>query len=80
MKNVVEDGFSVFRLIRNQACLRDGDHIPALILTCNKMYVCMCVYIYIYIKVKCSRYRSGVAQRVGRDTALLFHDRGTIRG
>ena len=26
------------------------------------------------------RYRPGVAQRVGRVTALLFHDRGTRRG
>jgi len=25
-------------------------------------------------KVKCSRYRPGVAQRVGRNIALLFHD------
>jgi len=31
-------------------------------------------------KVKWSRYRSGVAQRVGRCTALLLHDRGTRRG
>ena len=31
------------------------------------------------VKVKWSRYRSGVAQRVGRDIALLFHDRGTRR-
>ena len=31
-------------------------------------------------KVKWSRYRPGVAQRVGRDIALLFHDRGTGRG
>ena len=30
-------------------------------------------------KVKWSRYRSGVAQRVGRGIALLFHDRGTRR-
>ena len=30
-------------------------------------------------KVKCSRYRPGVAQRVGRGIALLFHDRGTRR-
>jgi len=40
------------------------------------------IYIYIYIhkvKVKFSRYRSGVAQRLGRDIALLFHDRGTRR-
>jgi len=31
-------------------------------------------------KVKCPRYRPGVAQRVGRGIALLFHDRGTRRG
>jgi hypothetical protein len=30
-------------------------------------------------KVKCSRYRPGMAQRVGRGIALLFHDRGTRR-
>jgi len=33
--------------------------------------LCMCV---------CSRYMPGVAQRVGRGIALLFHDRGTRRG
>jgi len=33
-----------------------------------------------YQKLKWSRKRPGVAQRVGRSTALLFHDRGTIRG
>ena len=27
-----------------------------------------------------SRYKPGVAQRVGRGIALLFHDRGNIRG
>ena len=32
------------------------------------------------VKVKWSRYRPGVAQRVGRGVALLFHDRGTRRG
>ena len=40
----------------------------------------MYIYIYIYIKVKWSRYRPGVAQRVGRGIALLFHDRGTRMG
>ena len=30
-------------------------------------------------KVKCSRYRPGVAQRVGIGIAVLFHDRGTRR-
>ena len=42
------------------------------------------IYIYIYThtqkKVKCSRYRPGVAQRVGTGIALLFHDRSTRRG
>jgi len=31
-------------------------------------------------KLKWSRYRPGVAQRVGSGIALLFHDRGTRRG
>ena len=31
-------------------------------------------------KIKWSRYRPGVAQRVGRGIAVLFHDRGTRRG
>jgi len=31
-------------------------------------------------KGKSSRYRPGVAQRVGRGIALHFHDRGTRRG
>jgi len=31
-------------------------------------------------KVKRSHYRPGVAQRLGRGIALLFHDRGTRRG
>ena len=47
--------------------------------------MCVCIYIYIYIyiykvKMKCSNYRPGVAQRVGRGLALLFHDRGARRG
>ena len=33
-----------------------------------------------YKEVTFSRYRPGVAQRVGRGIALLFHDRGTRRG
>jgi len=40
----------------------------------------MFIYIYIKVKIRCSRYRPGVAQRVGTGIALLFHDRGTRRG
>jgi len=43
-------------------------------------YIIFTIYIYIKVKVKRSRYRPGVAQRVGRGIALLFHDRGTRRG
>ena len=35
---------------------------------------------WISVKVKWSRYRPGVAQRVGRGIALLFHDCGSRRG
>ena len=31
-------------------------------------------------KLKFSRYRPGVAQRVGRGIAILFHDHGTRKG
>jgi hypothetical protein len=34
----------------------------------------------IKVKVKWSRYRPGVAQRVGRGIALLYHDSSTRRG
>ena len=43
-------------------------------------YACMPTPTYIPRKmVKWSRYSPGVAQRVGRGIALLFHDRGTRR-
>jgi len=40
----------------------------------NKTYINTCK------NIMWSRYRPGVAQRVGRGIALLFHDRGTRRG
>jgi len=36
--------------------------------------------VQVKVNVKLSRYRPGVAQRVGRGIAVLFHDRGTRRG
>ena len=41
--------------------------------------LCIFNYSVIKVQVKWSRYRPGVAQRVGRGIALLFHDRGTRR-
>ena len=41
------------------------------------------LYVIIHVinkKLKWSRYRPGVAQRVGRGIALLYHDRSTRRG
>jgi len=37
------------------------------------------IFDFVKKKVKCSRYRPGVAQRVGRGIALLFHDCSTRR-
>ena len=45
----------------------------------NGYFTCRPIYSY-EVKVKWSRYRVGVAQKVGRGIALLLHDRGTIRG
>ena len=51
------------------------------LLTRNKLpAVKHCPIWHVKVKVKCSRYRPGVAQRVGRGIALLFHDRDTRRG
>jgi len=43
-------------------------------------YIYIYIYIYIGIKLKWSRFRPGVAQRIGRGLSLLFHDRGTRIG
>jgi len=44
------------------------------------LYLDACLSTIIKLKIKWSHYRPGVAQRVGRGIALLFHDRGTRRG
>ena len=57
----------------------------------GEMKVYFCIIIFLFFtgqyeyhitvkKVKGSRYRPGVAQRVGRVIAVLFHDCGTRRG
>jgi len=47
----------------------------------NSSYKWVMLKIMIFnLNVKWSRYRPGVAQRMGRGIALLFHDRGTRRG
>jgi len=50
------------------------------LILCNKNKSWRQIYKLYIKKVKCSRYRPDVAQRVGRDIALLFYDRGTRRG
>jgi len=51
------------------------------LLTRNKLPAAKhCLIWHVKVKVKCSRYRPGVVQRVGRGIALLFHDRGTRSG
>ena len=53
-------------------------HIAFLIAFLDKGFVRN--IIIIKVKVRCSRYRSGVTQRVGISIALLFLDQGTRRG
>ena len=43
-------------------------------------YSAVILLLEVMVKVKVSRYRPGVAQKVGRGIALLFHDRGTRKG
>jgi len=45
-----------------------------------KTILCRHLKLHVKVKVKWSRYRPGVAQRVGRGIALLLYDRGTRRG
>ena len=47
---------------------------------CNWSESLVTTWIWPTYMVKRSRYRPGVAQRVGRGIAVLFHDRGTRRG
>jgi len=57
--------------------LRQFLHIPNKV----KKFFFILEWIALYKKkVKGSRYRPGVAQRVGRGIALFFHNRGTRRG
>ena len=44
------------------------------------IFILVLIKIYIYMNVKWYCYRSGLAQRVGRGIALLFHDRDTRKG
>jgi len=61
---------SCYMLWRRDAILRESQ-----IQSSASTYTSICE-----VKVKWSRYRPGVAQRVGTGIALLFHDRGTRRG
>ena len=50
------------------------------LLLLNHKNPALCPQSVLKVKVKCSRYRPGVAQRLGRGIALLLLDRGTRRG
>ena len=82
-------GESTCPVLRGQACheycwidcLTFEDETDTLSWNVDKWQPMYIYTIYIIkVKLKWSRYRPGVAQRVGRGIALLFHDRGTRRG
>jgi len=54
-------------------CIYDRGHIL-------QYSIIILTVVILVIKVKFSRNRPGVAQRVGRSLALLFHDHGTRSG
>jgi len=55
-------------ILQNARYIHQGDQCTLFYSLCIK------------VNIKWSRYRPGVAQRVGRGIALLFHDRGTRSG
>jgi len=55
-------------------------HTNVIFQTVFSTTACMQCAVYQSGRVRLSRYKPGVAQRVGRGIALLFHDRGTRRG
>ena len=77
------------RVYVNNAEVSSSSSVCVCVCVCVCVDVCICmlmcvhvrayIYIYIYIKVKWARYRSRVAQRVGKGIALLFHYRCTRR-
>ena len=56
----------------NRTCRRRNPHLSSL-------QTCILITLYNNKKVKWSRYRPGVAHKVCRDIALIFHGRGTRR-
>ena len=79
-KNKVKNGTDIFStglFLYNKTTIPIQTYIHTH--THTHTYIYIYIYIYIY-KVKWFRYRSGVAQRVGRSIALPFHDRSTRRG
>ena len=71
--------FTIYPFLENEECwvFMKVDIIP---LTPFLPFMNKNIYIKVKVKVKRFRYRPGVAQRVGKGIALLFHDRGTRRG
>ena len=63
----------------NRCCPHQSRTLSYAAKATNAVHVCV-VHPHGTIKVKWSLYRPGVAQRVCRCIALLFHDRGTRRG
>jgi hypothetical protein len=63
----------LFRVISNY-CNYAASHVQVFVNRFGQYIIKM------QVKVKWPRYRSGVAQRVGRGIALLFYDLGTRRG
>jgi len=69
-----------FTLIWHSSCSHDAEFYVQELFIPFSTYKNTKLVQGILVKVKWSRYRPGVAQRVGRGIALLFHNRGTRMG
>jgi len=76
MSSLLRTNSKLQNRVLNKECLCSIETPLSCLCICS-LAVCK---IQLNIKVKFSRYKPGVAQRVGKDIALLFHDRGTRRG
>ena len=71
---------------RTSFILRPNIFVGTWFQTCEAIFRCIIPVVFyairkgLKVKVKWSRYSPGMAKRVGRGIALLFHDRGTRRG
>jgi len=73
-------GGAIYPHPRTLLMVRVGNTVPISTCTCTCVLQVPACISHVTVKVKFSRYRPGVARRMGRGIVLFFRDRGTRRG